>query len=326
MSDGGVFYYASLCPNHYMSHMHLRGMLPPLWQTSDGGVLRVADLRRTTVLFQMRALSYSAVSENPLFCQVVQGPPGPPGRDGRDGEKGLKGDPGQPGQTGAQGLKGAVGLQGKVGPQGQKGIEGDKGINGIQGIKGEKGSTGAAGIQGAKGASGGPGIQGSAGAKGEKGDIDTRTAEKQLILEDKIAILEKSLIFIGKTVQSSVKGVKVLGDKVYIATDFDEDYSTSRAICEVLGGTLPTPKNRDEYDFIKQYAKELKKYIFVGINDIKEEGVFVYLNGTQITYSYWGPEEPNGKRKENCIEIRETHNGWIDINCANKNRVVCEYM
>ncbi|CAH2218769.1 Hypothetical predicted protein [Pelobates cultripes] len=58
MSDGGVFYYASLCPNHYMSHMHLRRMLPPLWQTSGGGVLRVADFRRTTVLFQMRAVSH----------------------------------------------------------------------------------------------------------------------------------------------------------------------------------------------------------------------------------------------------------------------------
>ncbi|CAH2293990.1 Hypothetical predicted protein, partial [Pelobates cultripes] len=55
MSDGGVFYNASLRPNHYMSHKHLRRMLPPLWQTSDRGLLRVADLRLTTVLFQMRA-------------------------------------------------------------------------------------------------------------------------------------------------------------------------------------------------------------------------------------------------------------------------------
>ncbi|CAH2293989.1 Hypothetical predicted protein, partial [Pelobates cultripes] len=59
MSDGGVFYNASLRPNHYMSHKHLRRMLPPLWQTSDRGLLRVADLHLTTVLFQMRAVSHA---------------------------------------------------------------------------------------------------------------------------------------------------------------------------------------------------------------------------------------------------------------------------
>ncbi|CAH2321377.1 Hypothetical predicted protein [Pelobates cultripes] len=234
-------------------------------------------------------------SEMPTTCSVIQGLPGLNGRDGRDGSHGHKGEPGPRGETGNPGIRGIAGPPGKVGP------------------KGDQGNTGS------------PGLQGSKGEKGQKGDPDARMAEKQLILEDKIAALEKSLVFLKKSVQYSIKGVKILGDKVYIPTDLEGDYSTSQAACQGLGGTLPTPMNSAENDIILQYVKEFKNNVFLGINDIKEEGVFVYLNGKQITYSNWPSTEPNGKRNENCVEARVNHSAWNDINCANKNRVLCEF-
>ncbi|CAH2321376.1 Hypothetical predicted protein [Pelobates cultripes] len=197
-----------------------------------------------------------------------------------------------------QGLPGLNGRDGRDGSHGHKGEPGPRGETGNPGIRGIAGPPGKVGPKGDQGNTGSPGLQGSKGEKGQKGD---------------------------PAVQYSIKGVKILGDKVYIPTDLEGDYSTSQAACQGLGGTLPTPMNSAENDIILQYVKEFKNNVFLGINDIKEEGVFVYLNGKQITYSNWPSTEPNGKRNENCVEARVNHSAWNDINCANKNRVLCEF-
>ncbi|XP_053306606.1 uncharacterized protein LOC128468811 [Spea bombifrons] len=169
------------------------------------------------------------------------------------------------------------------------------------------------------------GMAGLNGSKGDKGDTDARTAEMISTLEDKIALLEKNINLIKRLLQYSLKGAKVSGDKVYVPIDLTADYSGAQAACEREGGTLPTPTNSAEDAAIHEVAKELKIYVFLGINDRKEEGVFMYLDGKKINYSNWRQNEPNGKKAENCVEIPPHVTGWIDRACDIKRRVVCEF-
>ncbi|XP_075466369.1 uncharacterized protein LOC142501015 [Ascaphus truei] len=262
-------------------------------------------------------LSCPALPEKPTMCSVVQGLPGLNGRDGRDGANGVKGDPGPSGQTGAPGQRGGAGSPGKAGPQGQKENQGDKGMNGppgLQGLKGEKGSAGATGQSGI------PGKQ------GVKGEPDVSMAIKVSTLESKIAVLEKSLSSLRKVCYFQ-SGATTAGNKVYVTNGKEADYSTAQAACERAGGTLPTPLTGAENAAISQVGKAVSRSAYIGINDKKDEGVFVYLNGKQIAYKNWKSKEPNGGKNENCAEIYDlTEAGqWNDRKCDNKNIIVCEF-
>ncbi|XP_053306617.1 pulmonary surfactant-associated protein D-like isoform X2 [Spea bombifrons] len=256
-----------------------------------GDVIRRLQINVIVVVAVLSAFS-QALPETPATCSVIQGLPGLNGRDGRDGVHGHKGDPGSPGQPGSPGMRGAAGPPGKTGPKG------DQGSNGVAGLKG---------------------------SKGDKGDTDARTAEKVSSLEEKIAILEKHIGFLKRLLQYSLKGVKISGDKVYVPINLTADYSGAQAACEREGGTLPTPTNGAEDATIHEVAKELQIHLFLGINDRKEEGVFMSLDGKKITYSNWRQNEPNGNTAENCAEMAYYITGWNDRACHIAWRVVCEF-
>ena len=65
---------------------------------------------------------------------------------------------------------------------------------------------------------------------------------------------------------------------------------------------------------------------------MKEEGNFVWVSGKQSFFGdYWYKDkvikEPNGGRRENCVEMYLTHFGtWNDncCDCAYKRQFVCE--
>ncbi|KAM4636299.1 mannose-binding protein A-like isoform 1-T1 [Discoglossus pictus] len=257
------------------------------------------------------ALSCQALSDTSPMC------PGLNGRDGRDGANGLKGDPGPPGETGALGAKGNIGAPGKAGPTGPKGNQGDKGDTGATGAKGSVGAPGNIGISGLKG---NQGDKGSTGAKGEKGDRDSNLESRIISLEKSLSVLKNSVHF--QMTQTTS------GNKMYSLSWREDNFARAQVVCEKFGGTLPMPMNNDESSAIYLLAKVVhtvaKKSIFLGMNDIKQEGVFVYPDGKKITYTNWNHKEPNGGRSENCIQITD-HGKWIDITCERINQVVCEF-
>ncbi|XP_053305835.1 pulmonary surfactant-associated protein D-like [Spea bombifrons] len=258
-----------------------------------------------------------------------QGLKGNQGDKGTQGVQGLKGEKGSLGPVGTQGAKGASGGTGPPGIPGAKGAAGAKGDKGDPGLKGDRGLPGPAGIQGAKGASGatGPpgvsGAKGAAGVKGDKGDPDKTMTTKVTSLESRISALEKKLASLQKVLYFEAGAISS-GNKVYVSNRREADYTTARANCEQFQGTLPTPQTSAENAAIAQITKALNRRVFLGINDIKDEEVFVYLNGNKIGYKNWYAKQPDGKRGENCAEMMEIGQ-WNDRACGARNIVLCEF-
>ena len=67
--------------------------------------------------------------------------------------------------------------------------------------------------------------------------------------------------------------------------------------------------------------------VWIGANDQDVDGQFVWAdtNNTQLTFSRFMDDEPNGGTSANCTELRPHHDDWNDDVCTNENYFVCEF-
>jgi len=89
------------------------------------------------------------------------------------------------------------------------------------------------------------------------------------------------------------------------------DESEARAV--ELGGHLVTIDNKQENDFIYTYwgrdglSTEFNaSYLWIGLNDAKDEGDFVWSSGDEVSYTHFNPGEPNGSIRENYVHFWTT--------------------
>ena len=107
-----------------------------------------------------------------------------------------------------------------------------------------------------------------------------------------------------------------------------QNYATANQTCKDIGGKLAEPRNQTTNEFFTDLANEkgIVYEYWIGINDISEEGKFVYeSNGEQITWTNWGPGEPNNappKRAGDCVRLKEGK--WWDQGCEKFHPFVCE--
>ena len=66
-------------------------------------------------------------------------------------------------------------------------------------------------------------------------------------------------------------------------------YDASRTRCENDGANLFVPENFADLEFIAQ-EMPYHEAVWLGINDIEEEGNFVREDGLPLTYTNWDPE------------------------------------
>ncbi|KAG2465938.1 MRC1 protein, partial [Polypterus senegalus] len=77
-----------------------------------------------------------------------------------------------------------------------------------------------------------------------------------------------------------------------------------------------------------------KKTYWIGLNDIANEGQFVWVDNKRLdrSKSFWGVnwdgtmEPDNWRNQENCVKIQKTAtaSGWYDAYCLETNNVICE--
>jgi len=112
------------------------------------------------------------------------------------------------------------------------------------------------------------------------------------------------------------------------------DWYAAKSTCEGDGAMLPVPRSDEENEFIANLLP--KKHIWLGINDIDNEGIFTDHYGEPVTYFNWRVGEPNSYQgsDEDVVHItnEDAHwhndlNRWNDIEAkASHIHAVCIYI
>ena len=88
------------------------------------------------------------------------------------------------------------------------------------------------------------------------------------------------------------------GNSFWKAYNTKLNYDDAKSQCESDGSFLVFPRSEEENNFLHQ----LKDFrldgtnagIWIDINDIEQEGIFVGPDGHEISWTNWGYNEPNG--------------------------------
>ncbi|XP_039880726.1 CD209 antigen-like protein A, partial [Simochromis diagramma] len=111
-------------------------------------------------------------------------------------------------------------------------------------------------------------------------------------------------------------------DSLYEVSSEQKSWEESRRDCLKKGSDLMIINSREEQNFVNKF----KKHLWIGLTDSETEGIWKWVDGTQMTTSYWNSGEPNGGRNENCGEIKtyNSENSLNDAPCSSAKFWICE--
>ena len=106
-----------------------------------------------------------------------------------------------------------------------------------------------------------------------------------------------------------------------------KNYNTAKTQCESDGAYLAVPRSDAENAFIAGLIPDEK--IWIGVNDIDEEGTFIAVDGTDVSYTkfpWWQPDNFLHKDglDEDGVLILPNEN-WNDEKITNQYKFVCLY-
>nr|XP_014350047.1 PREDICTED: CD209 antigen-like protein C [Latimeria chalumnae] len=102
-----------------------------------------------------------------------------------------------------------------------------------------------------------------------------------------------------------------------------EDWNTANQTCSNENAHLVIINSESELNFLKQQINKTRYWI--GLNDIKNESDWRWVDGTEHTPTpkYWMEGEPNDKDGEDCAHFMES-GYWNDLACNLQHRFICE--
>jgi len=104
------------------------------------------------------------------------------------------------------------------------------------------------------------------------------------------------------------------GQSCYLLSSDEAGWIGARDACREWGGELATIQSRQEDDFL---TPRPSVDTWIGANDRANEGIFVWADGTPVTFFNWSQAQPdNFEGQENCVEIRVLDRNWNDRPCG----------
>lgn len=85
-------------------------------------------------------------------------------------------------------------------------------------------------------------------------------------------------------------------------------WTRAKEKCIALRGQLAIVPDEPTHAFIKNLSNNLN--LWLGATDEKVEGLWYWLDGTEMKFKAWYTKEPGGGRRENYLLI--FHDGWAD--------------
>ncbi|XP_013982186.2 tetranectin-like protein isoform X1 [Salmo salar] len=127
-----------------------------------------------------------------------------------------------------------------------------------------------------------------------------------------------------------LRGIKA-HRKCYLTIEEPKQYHEANEHCIAWGGTLATPRDLNENNDLRDYAKRSApgtKEFWIGVTDIVKEGQYVDVNSMLISYFNWDKtkKQPTGTKRESCVVLSLAAQGkWHDEVCLGKKKYICEY-
>ena len=104
------------------------------------------------------------------------------------------------------------------------------------------------------------------------------------------------------------------------------NWDNARGECLSYGGDLVSVANKSEMDFIYSKSSQVRNELYwIGLNDRRNESLFVWSDGTPYNgsvYNNWHPNEPNDRAGEDCVELHGRK--WNDDSCKKEYSYICE--
>ena len=89
-------------------------------------------------------------------------------------------------------------------------------------------------------------------------------------------------------------------------------WRNARDKCKRLGGQLAVVHDEATDTFLRKVAGGLE--LWLGASDEKVEGLWLWVDGTKMTYTAWNNKEPNNShRREHFLKLAGKDSGWNDV-------------
>ena len=101
------------------------------------------------------------------------------------------------------------------------------------------------------------------------------------------------------------------------------NYLSAQKKCKQDGAALPVPKSMEENEYFGNLGRNQGKHIWLGINDIANEGEFVDNDGQAITFQNWNTGNPGNSgpdSNEDAVELQAVQSDdfkWNDLSINN---------
>lgn len=104
------------------------------------------------------------------------------------------------------------------------------------------------------------------------------------------------------------------------------DFAAAEADCVKQKGHLISIHTQAVQDFLVSEAFAIQGGDWwVGLNDLKTEGTFVWTDGTKLDYLHWNGGEPNNAGEEDCANLTQGGGGqWNDLACDAARPYICK--
>ncbi|CAC5366818.1 MRC [Mytilus coruscus] len=93
-------------------------------------------------------------------------------------------------------------------------------------------------------------------------------------------------------------GWKLFSDHCYLFVYTQITWMEARTECQNKGGYLVKVENGQEETWL---TSQLEDEVWLGMNDIQNEGHWRWSDNSFVSYNNWRYGEPNGGRGENCL-------------------------